>query len=216
MSRSWYMDKTKKRGMYYPKPLNVDFFKLKSNFIFFFNIASQFIQNLPNVSWPLREFNTSALLRADNRDYVRGHQQFTHRWAPWQHCATMSDTCIWWEIQAAAACSTYLIKQRLPLLRRGKREKKSKWWSEREEEVVREKQKPQKQVPQQWRGAPVWKWWILAKRTFLPVSILLNCSLAITCCYYLIIVVNELRQKIIRYQSVDHYLWEISYVAWDI
>lgn len=81
---------------------------------------------------------------------------------------------------------------------------KGKRWTGKKEK------KSQKQLPEQ-RGAPVWKWWILAERTFLSVPIYLNCSLAITCCYYPIIVVNEPQQKIIRYQSVDHYVLVVSY-----
>lgn len=38
-----------------------------------------------------------------------------------QHGSTMSETCR--QVEATAACTTYLIKQRLPLLRQGKRKK---------------------------------------------------------------------------------------------
>lgn len=93
-----------------------------------------------------------------------------------------------------------------------RKEKKEQSEGVRERMTVEKgKKKSLEQVPEL-SSAPVWKWWILAKRTFHSVSICLNCSLAITSCYYLIIVVNEPQKKIIGYQGVDHYVWD---KVWD-
>lgn len=62
---------------------------------------------------------------------------------------------MWTKIQATVlSCSTYLVKQRLPLLR----QRKKKEQNEVSERVTGENgKKSQEQVPQQ-SGAPVWKW----------------------------------------------------------
>lgn len=164
------------------KTLNIDLFHVKKKKylypIFLLQlhlVASYFIQNILHVTWPL-SWTMQCFICATHLHCFRlitkimsevTHSSHTDERLWRQNCSTMSETCRWQETEATLALhySTYLIKQRLPLLRQGKR--KNKRASERESERIKEvdTKKILRNRCQSERGAPVWKWWILAKRT---------------------------------------------------
>lgn len=208
------------------KTLNIDLFHVKKKYLYpvfllqLHLVASYFIQNILHVTWPLswtmqcfiHLCNTSALLQADNKDHVRGHPQFTHRWAPLKAELLHNE----WNMQMERNWSHFSFAlQYVPY---------------QTETSIAETRKEEKQESK-WEKVRGLRRWTLRKfsetgarareehlfgndeswpKGLTLRSICLNCSLEIACWYYLIIVANEPQQKIIMYQSVDHYVSGVS------
>lgn len=74
------------------------------------------------------------------------------------------------EIQATAAWDTYLIKQRLPLLRQGTTEKKE-CEGEWQQGMRRGKLKLRNRCQS---GAPVWKWWLMGHSSLCGSALIID------------------------------------------